>query len=74
MRNLGLGLLIIGIILILYAGFNYLTTEKVVEIDLLPISKEKNHPVQWSAIIGVFAIVGGLVTMLNSRTKNISSN
>jgi uncharacterized membrane protein YidH (DUF202 family) len=68
-KNLGIGLIILGILMTVYTGFNYVTTEKVVEIGPIMINKEKNHPVQWTPIIGVLIIVGGIVIIGGSRKK-----
>jgi hypothetical protein len=37
---------IIGAIMF-YTGFNYVTTEKVVDIGPIEINKQQSHPVQW---------------------------
>ena len=63
-RTLGFALIVIGIIMIAYTGFNYVTTEKVVDIGPITINKEKNHPVQWSPIIGVALLIGGIVVIV----------
>jgi len=47
-----------------FTGFNYVTREKVVDIGPLKIDKEKNHPVQWSPIIGVVLLVGGIAAVI----------
>lgn len=64
LRPLGIVLSIIGIIMIIYTGFNYVTTEKVVDIGPIEINAEKNHPVQWSPIVGIALLVGGIVIVL----------
>ena len=69
-RNLGIGLIILGIIMTVYTGFNYVTTEKVAEIGPIKINKEKNHPVQWTPIIGALIIVGGVIIIGTSRAKS----
>lgn len=66
-RPLGIVLVVIGIIMILYTGFNYVTTEKVVDLGPIQINSEKNHPVQWSPIIGVVLLVGGLVIIVSGK-------
>lgn len=65
----GIVLIIIGIIMIAYNGFNFVTTEKVVDLGPIKINREKGHPVQWSPIIGVAVLVGGIVIIV--RNKNI---
>lgn len=66
-KTAGIALIIIGIVMIAYTGFNYVTTEKVVDLGPIEINKEKNHPVQWSPIIGVVLLVGGVVLMLTDK-------
>jgi hypothetical protein len=65
----GIIILIIGIMMIIYTGFNFVTTEKVVDLGPVEINKEKNHPVQWSPIIGVVLLVGGIVLIAGSKKQ-----
>lgn len=68
-KYVGIGILIIGILMIIYTGFNYVTKEKVVDIGPLEMSVEKNNPVQWSPIVGVILLVGGIVILAINRKK-----
>ena len=53
----------------LYTGFNYVTTERVVDIGPIHVNHEENHPVQWSPIIGAILLVGGIVIVaLNKKS------
>ena len=70
MKQLGLVIIIIGIIMIAYTGFNYITTEKVVDIGPIQIDKKENHPVQWSPIVGVILLVGGILVFASSKKTN----
>jgi uncharacterized membrane protein YdcZ (DUF606 family) len=67
MKNLGIVLAAIGLIMMIYTGFNYVTKEKVVDIGPLQINKETNHPVQWSPIVGAILLVGGIVVIVTSK-------
>jgi drug/metabolite transporter (DMT)-like permease len=67
-RPIGIVFIIIGILMMVYTGFSYVTTQKVVDIGPVQISKEKNNPVQWSPIVGVVLLVGG-VFMLGRGKK-----
>jgi uncharacterized membrane protein YdcZ (DUF606 family) len=60
-KKIGFVLVIIGAIMMFYTGFNYVTTEKIVDIGPIEINKQQNHPVQWSPILGVVLIIGGVV-------------
>lgn len=68
-KPIGIVLIIIGVIMIIYTGFNYVTTEKVVDLGPLKINAEKNHPVQWSPIVGVILLIGGIAVMVTSKNK-----
>lgn len=69
-KTLGIVMIVIGILMTVYTGFNYVTKEKVVDIGPIEINAEKDHPVQWTPIIGVLIIVGGIVVMGTSKSKN----
>lgn len=71
LRPLGIVLSIIGIVMIIYTGFNYVTTEKVVDLGPIKINAEKNHPVQWSPIVGIVLLVGGIVIVLSDKKAKI---
>ncbi|MCL4481930.1 MAG: hypothetical protein M1445_04835 [Bacteroidetes bacterium] len=66
-RALGIAVIAIGIIMMIYTGFNYVTSEKVVDIGPIKINAEKNHPVQWSPIVGAILLVGGIVIVVTSK-------
>lgn len=63
MKNLGIVLVVLGIIMMLITGFNFVTKKKVVDLGPVEINKEENHPVQWSPIIGGILLVGGIVVI-----------
>jgi uncharacterized membrane protein YdcZ (DUF606 family) len=66
-KNLGLLLLVIGAIMVVYTGFNYVTTKKVVDIGPIEINRQENHPVQWSPIVGVVLIIGGVILIVKEK-------
>ncbi|MCW3072498.1 MAG: hypothetical protein JWO44_2388 [Bacteroidetes bacterium] len=63
MKTLGIILIVVGGLMMVITGFNYVTKEKVVDLGPLEINKEKSHPVQWSPIIGGVLLVGGIVAL-----------
>jgi uncharacterized membrane protein YdcZ (DUF606 family) len=69
-KTLGIALMIIGVIMIAYTGFNYVTTEKIVDLGSIQIEKKENHPIQWSPIVGVVLLIGGIVVI--SLKKSVS--
>jgi len=70
MKTLGFVLIGIGIVMMIYTGFNYVSTEKVVDLGPIEINAEKNHPVKWSPIVGLVLIVGGIVVVAIDKKNN----
>ncbi|MDP3359319.1 MAG: hypothetical protein Q8S41_08215 [Lutibacter sp.] len=60
-KTIGIVMAIIGILMMIYTGFSYVTTEKVVDLGPMQMSMEKENPVQWSPIVGAVLLVGGIV-------------
>jgi hypothetical protein len=69
MKSLGIVLASIGLIMMIYTGFNLVTKEKVVDLGPIEINKTINHPVQWSPIVGTILLVGGIVIILIPKAK-----
>jgi len=63
-KTVGIVLIVIGVIMMVYTGFNYVTTEKVVDLGPIEINAEKNHNVQWPPVVGLVLIVGGIVAIV----------
>jgi len=62
MKNIGIILLVLGIGLTAFTSFKFFTTEKVVDIGALEITKEKPHYWTWSPLLGIALMaVGGVV-------------
>ncbi|TVR79500.1 MAG: hypothetical protein EA409_09270 [Saprospirales bacterium] len=57
-------LICIGVIMLTYTGFNYITTETLVEVGPLHIETEKNNFVKLSPIIGSILLAGGIILLL----------
>ena len=67
----GIALVILGIVMFIYTGIDFITTKKVVDIGPIKIDKEENHPIQWSPIVGVVLIVGGISLVVRGRKDKI---
>jgi len=70
-KVIGIVLIIIGIIMIAYTGFNYVTTETLVDLGPVQIEGEKNNFVKLSPVIGGVLLVGGIFFLLR-RKKSLS--
>jgi uncharacterized membrane protein YidH (DUF202 family) len=70
-RSIGYAFVIIGILMMIYTGFNYMTTEKVVDLGTIQIDKKENHPVQWSPILGLALLFGGVMIITSGKKTDI---
>ncbi len=62
-------LIAVGIIALAYQGFTYTTREKVVDIGPLQVTTEKTKTLPLPPIVGVVALIGGVVLLATSRKK-----
>ena len=68
MKQTGIALLIIGLLLTVFTAFKFFTKEKVVDLGALEITRDKPHSFAWSPIIGVVVMgIGGVVLWQSSR-------
>jgi hypothetical protein len=62
MKKAGIVIVIAGLLITIFTGFKFVTKEKVVDIGSLEISRDKNHFLNWSPLLGVAVMVfGGVV-------------
>lgn len=70
-KIIGILLLIVGIIMIVYTGFNYVSSETVVDLGPLQVEAKKNNFVKLSPILGGILLVVGLLLMFRGRRSAI---
>jgi len=69
MKNLGIVLIVIGLIMTVITGFNVVTKKKVVDLGPLEINKEEKTPIYWSPVLGIILLVSGVAITLVGRKK-----
>lgn len=70
MKKLGLLIIAIGFVITVITGFNFVTREKVVDIGELEISRNKNHSIAWSPLVGAAVMVlGGGILIVGLKKK-----
>lgn len=70
MKTLGIIIIILGILMMIYTGFTFVTTENMVDIGPIQINKEEEHPIQWSPIVGAFLLVSGIALIVINKKRN----
>lgn len=66
-RAIGIILVVIGIIMLAYTGFNYVTTETVVDLGPIQVDAEKNNFVRLSPILGGILLLVGFFLLLRGK-------
>jgi hypothetical protein len=68
-KSIGIALVVIGALMVIFNGFNYVTEKKVVDIGPIEINKKEDNPVRWSPILGGILIVGGIILVVSDKKK-----
>jgi len=65
---IAIALIVIGVLSFAYQGITYKTRDKTVDLGPLQITTEQTHTIPLPPVIGVFALVGGIVMLvINSK-------
>ncbi len=67
MKNAGIVLIVIGIVMSLFTGFNIITKRKVVDLGAIQINSTEKTPVYWKPITGLILIGVGLVLFVSRK-------
>ncbi|MEJ1240743.1 hypothetical protein WBG78_21540 [Chryseolinea sp. T2] len=69
MKNFGIVLLVLGLIMTVFTGFNVITKKEVVDLGPVEINKEEKTPIYWSPITGAVLAAAGLVIIFVGKRK-----
>lgn len=70
MKQIGMIILTIGLLITIFTGFDFVTKKKVVDLGELQITRNKNHSIEWSPIVGVAVLAVGLGIYLYGSEKS----
>jgi hypothetical protein len=69
-KNIGIGILAIGLIITIFTGFNYMKREKIVDLGAIEVTTKSNEVFTWSPLVGVVVmIVGGAVFLIGIKKE-----
>jgi hypothetical protein len=72
MKNAGVLILFVGVLLLLYSGVSYVTRDKVVDLGSIEITKESRHIIAPDMYLGVgVLLVGGVVLAMSRRKSSV---
>lgn len=68
MKKAGIFIILLGLGLTIVTGFNFFTKEKVVDIGVVEITRDKPYHLTWSPLIGIAVMgIGGVVFWQSSK-------
>lgn len=68
-KAIGLVIIVIGLLMTVYTGFNYVTREKIIDLGSVEVTAPKEHTADWSPYIGIGLMVIGGVIILAGKKK-----
>jgi hypothetical protein len=63
----GIILVAIGLIALAYQGISYTTKKKVIDLGPIQATKEERHTIPLPPILGVLALIGGVVILVTDK-------
>jgi len=66
---LAITLIAVGIMAFAYQGFTYTTREKVIDVGPVHVTTDKTNTIPLPPIVGIVALVSGLVLLIAGRKK-----
>lgn len=68
-KSLGIIFIVLGLILLVWTGFNYTQKEKIIDAGPIQVSVDKEKSVNWPPYLGGIVLIAGIVIFINSRQK-----
>ena len=68
-KTIGIIIIIIGLLMTLYTGFNYVTREKIVNMGDVHMTMDENHTTNWTPYLGIGIMVIGGVVFFSGKKK-----
>ena len=62
-------LIVLGVVALTYQGLTYTTTEQAFDFGPIKITAERTHTIPLAPVLGVIALVGGVVLFWTTRRK-----
>lgn len=69
MKAIGVVLIVLGIAMLIFRGFNLQTEKKVIDAGPIEVSKKENKWFGWPVYTGAIAIIAGIVIVAASSRK-----
>jgi hypothetical protein len=71
MKTVGVAIIVLGIIMTVFTGFNMFKQKTIIEVGQIEISEERRMPVYWSST-GSLLIVAGIFLFVVGDKKSLT--
>lgn len=70
MKAVGIILIVAGILMMIFRGFNFTQEKEIVDLGALEINKKENKSIDWPVYAGAIATVAGIVILVAARKRD----
>jgi hypothetical protein len=67
---IGIGLIVIGVVALIYQGITYTTREKVLEVGPVEVTTERRETIPLPPVLGGLALAGGIVLVVVGNRRS----
>ena len=68
-KSFGIGLIVLGIVLLIWTGFTYTKKEKVIDAGPIQVSADREKSVNWPPYVGGIVLIAGVIVFVGYRKK-----
>jgi uncharacterized membrane protein len=68
-KSIGIVLVVFGMALLTWTGFNYTKKEKILDAGSIEISTQRQKTVSWPPYIGGIVLISGIVVLISVRKR-----
>ena len=68
-KTVGLVLIALGLIAVVWGGFNYTTRETVVDIGPIHATRDKEHNIPLPPVVGALVILAGVALLVTAKKE-----
>jgi hypothetical protein len=69
MKNFGIVLIVVGLIMLFVPGFDFITREKVIDAGPIQVTADKKNEIGWPTYAGGVVAAVGLVLVFAAKKK-----
>ena len=69
MKILGILLIIVGGVMTVFTGFNFITKKKIVDMGSVEITRREKTPIYWSPVTGGIVAAVGILILITRKRK-----